>query len=201
MREKAFAGAVALVIIGMLVVHFYGGSTIGFDNSGSIEGEINVTLLTNAGVLIEADDTRIYIDPVVLPNSYSESPADAILVTHSHGDHYQSSTINMLQKDGPINVFPEIMTAETDAHDGVGVTPGDEFMVGNIKVSTYYMYTFSVVPGQDATHPLESEFTSYIVDVGGFTIFHAGDSKNLSEYEEISGTSSTCQLTRTHRLS
>ena len=30
-------------------------------------------------------------------------------------------------------------------------------------------------------------WTSYIIDINGFTIFHAGDSKNLPEYQQIAG--------------
>ena len=154
---------------------------------GSQEGAINVTLLTNAGVMIEARGMRIYIDPVELPSEYGDSPADLVLITHNHGDHYQESTVNMLQKEGTVNVFPEIMRTEITRHDGVSVVPRDELELGSIKVTAFYMYTFSPVPGTPAGHPAESNFTSYIVDVDGFTIFHAGDSKNLQEYAELNG--------------
>ena len=53
-------------------------------------------------------------------------------------------------------------------------------MIGNIKISTYYMYT-------GTSHPQESNYTSYIVDINGFTIFHAGDSYNLDEYYNLRG--------------
>jgi L-ascorbate metabolism protein UlaG (beta-lactamase superfamily) len=148
---------------------------------------VNVTLLTNAGVMIEARGMRIYIDPFELPSEYGDSPADLVLITHDHGDHYQESMVNMLQKEGTVNVFPEIMSAAIARHDGVGVDPEDELEFGPVKVTAYYMYTFSPVPGQGASHPAESNFTSYIVDVDGFTVFHAGDSKNLDEYEELKG--------------
>ena len=55
--------------------------------------------LYNAGVMIETKGIRIYIDPVDLPDDYENLPADAILITHEHGDHYQQDMIDMLQKD------------------------------------------------------------------------------------------------------
>ena len=59
---------------------------------------IKVTLLENAGTMIEYDDTRIYIDPFDLSSSYSNYPADAILITHEHGDHYDPTSIDIIQK-------------------------------------------------------------------------------------------------------
>ncbi len=195
MREKLALGSVLALLLVIVVIDtsdIQATSTTSL--VGALDGDVNVTLLNNAGVMIEAGDTRIYIDPIDLPNEYRDYPADAILITHHHGDHYQASVINMLQKEGTINVFPEIMSTEITRHDGVGVDPEDEVMVGDIKITAYYMYTYSPIPGQEASHPAENNYTSYIVDIGGFTVFHAGDSKNLIEYEAIAGTINVAML-------
>ena len=39
----------------------------------------------------------------------------------------------------------------------------------------------------EASHPPENNWTSYIIDINGFVIFHVGDSKNLPEYQQIAG--------------
>jgi L-ascorbate metabolism protein UlaG (beta-lactamase superfamily) len=188
MKEKIILGSGAILVLIVILVQYPGNQVSQPTNvGGDLEDGVNVTLLTNAGVMIEAKGMRIYIDPVELPSEYGDSPADLVLITHNHGDHYQESTVNMLQKEGTVNVFPEMMRTEITRHDGVGVDPLDELELGSIKVTAFYMYTFSPVPGQPAGHPAESNFTSYIVDVDGFTIFHAGDSKNLQEYEELKG--------------
>lgn len=195
MNQKTILGIVAAVIIGGVSFQYFSYRTAAnFENTGFVEGAINVTLLNNAGIMIEVNDMRIYIDPYDIPQTYSDYPADAILITHSHGDHYQASTINMLQKEDTLNVFPRIMNTEITRHDGVGVVPEEEFMIGEIKVTPYYMYTFSPVPGGTATHPASANFTSYIVDIDGFTIFHGGDTKNLPEYEALTGTINVAML-------
>jgi L-ascorbate metabolism protein UlaG (beta-lactamase superfamily) len=186
MREKIALGSVIALLLVVVIIEYSNNQVYSATSMvGGSEGPINVTLLNNAGVMIEANGMRIYIDPVDLPSEYRDYPADAILITHDHGDHYQSSVINMLQKEGTVNVFPEIMSTEITRHDGVGVDPEDEVMVGDIKITPYYMYTFSNIATQGASHPAENNYTSYIVDIGGFTVFHAGDTKNLSEYESI----------------
>jgi L-ascorbate metabolism protein UlaG (beta-lactamase superfamily) len=191
-RDKTFIGAGLVIVIVVVVMQFSDnlmpspGSPP--DDDGDTAEGVKLTLLTNAGVMIEANGTRIYIDPIDLPSEYGDSPADAILITHDHGDHYQQSIISMLQKEGTVNVFPKIMEDEIERHDGTGVVPGDEVTVGSITVTAFYMYTYSPTGVDPATHPAERNYTSYIVDIDGFTIFHAGDSKNIPEYEELTGT-------------
>lgn len=149
---------------------------------------IKLTILDNAGVMIEAEGLRIYVDPINLPSDYSALPADAILITHPHGDHYDSTCIDMLQKESTVNIFPDNMTTEIAAHDGVGFDPLDSVQVGSIIITAYYMYTEVWVDDERfASHPPEANWTSYIIDINGFKIFHAGDSKNITEYEQISG--------------
>jgi L-ascorbate metabolism protein UlaG (beta-lactamase superfamily) len=175
------------VVIAAVVIVVLGASTfagISILNSSPPDESITLTLLENAGVMIEAEGLRIYIDPFDLPNNHSSLPADAILVTHPHGDHYNATLTNLLQKDGTINVFPENMTDAISAHNGVGVNPGDIVQVGSITITAYYMYT---AIGELASHPPEANWTSYIIDINGFTIFHAGDSKNITEYEDLAG--------------
>lgn len=172
--------AIAIVVLGAST--FVGISLL--NNNSLPNGSIRLTLLENAGVMIEAEGLRIYIDPFDLPTTYSTLPADAIFVTHPHGDHYNESQVNMLQKPSTINVFPENMSDAVTTHNGVGVNPGDTVQVGSITVTAYYMYT---AIGESASHPPEANWTSYIIDISGFTIFHAGDTKNITEYEDITG--------------
>jgi len=149
--------------------------------------QVELTLLYNAGAMIEADGSRVYIDPVSLPDNYSSYPADAILITHPHGDHYNSTIVQMLQKDGTVNVFPKTMADAITEFDGVGVSPRDHVQVGSINITAFYMYTFAP-EGYNASHPIEENYTSYIIEIGEFTVFHAGDSKVIDEYEELTGT-------------
>ncbi len=189
-RDKSILGSLLALIIIAVASQLLTGPA----SSITTPSSINVTLLTNAGIMIETGDTRIYIDPIDLPQDYRTRPADAILITHNHGDHYQYATINMLQKEDTVNVFPVIMDAEINRHDGTGVVPRDTVMVGDIKVTAYYMYTTSPDGVAPASHPAESMFTSYIIDIDGFTLFHAGDSKNIPEYTELTDTINVAML-------
>jgi L-ascorbate metabolism protein UlaG (beta-lactamase superfamily) len=171
-----------IVIIGTIVIS--SGVVITAVVLNSNDG-ISVRLLNNAGVMIETKETRIYIDPYDLTSSYSNYPADAILITHDHGDHYDPTSIDIIKVNNTRFFFPAIMTSEALLYGADSVIPGDTFTINNFNVRCFYMYT---MPGSDqSSHPKENNYTSYIVEVEGFTIFHAGDSWNIDEYEQLTG--------------
>ncbi|MGY5870918.1 MAG: MBL fold metallo-hydrolase [Candidatus Thorarchaeota archaeon] len=152
-----------------------------------IPPHINVTLLTNAGVMIETNETRIYIDPILLNSTFADYPADIVLVTHPHGDHYDPDSLDIIETASTEFIFPSNMTTECVAYDATGVEPGDSMMIGDVNVTAFYMYTLPV-DIYPASHPAEANWTSFIVTVDGFTMFHAGDSKNIIEYYDLTGT-------------
>ncbi|TFG19028.1 MAG: MBL fold metallo-hydrolase [Promethearchaeota archaeon] len=143
---------------------------------------IKVTLLNSSGVMIEAKGTRIYIDPSFIPGQYKAKPADVVCVTHEHNDHYLTPCVDYVQQEGTINIFPETMPAAITLFDGIGVSPGDEIVINDkITVTAFYMYT------EASLHSQANNWTSYLIDIDGFVIFHAGDSGNITEFQQLEG--------------
>ena len=70
--------------------------------------------------------------------------------------------------------------------NGIGLDPEDEYQVSLFDITAFYMYTLPVGV-YPANHPQEESLTSYVIDINGFTIFHAGDSKNIEEYNQLTG--------------
>lgn len=155
------------------------------NNATNSNDGIRVRLLNNAGVMIETEDTRIYIDPYDLPSNYSNYPADAILITHNHGDHYDPTSIDIIKADNTSFYFPAIMSLEAFLYGANSVIPEDTFVINNFNVRCFYMYTMPGSP--ESSHPQSNNYTSYIIEIEGFTIFHAGDSWNIDEYEQLTG--------------
>ncbi len=172
-----------IVIIGILVIATGTAITVSLMDTEDI---ITINLLNNAGVMIEADDTRIYIDPYGLPADYSEFPADAILITHDHGDHYDPSSIDIIKSDETEFYFPQIMRNQITEYSAIAVVPEDTFSINDFNIRCFYMYTIPV-PGYGSSHPVENNYTSYIIEYNDFSIFHSGDSSNIDEYEQIAG--------------
>jgi len=165
-----------LLSLGVLVVIFGAGTPIVISSLAQ-DSSVKLTLLDNAGVMIEYQDLRIYIDPYNFGDDYADKPADAILITHEHGDHYDPEVMESLQKEGTINVFPAIMESEIALFDGIGMIPEESLMIGSINVSTFYMYTSD-------SHAQSSNYTSYIIDINGFRI-HDFSCRRFLQYSGI----------------
>ena len=148
---------------------------------------VNVTLLHTAGVMIEVNNIRIYIDPYRIPASnFSEYPADLILITHSHYDHYSAGDIGDVQKNSTLVVCPESMTTQLERYNNsLGVKPGDNFQYRGINITAFDLYLDDYPSGAVSAHPKNNNWTSYIIDIDGFIIFHAGDAKYMEEYVEF----------------
>ena len=150
------------------------------------DNTVTLTLLYNAGIMIEYKKTRIYVDPYQLDVTYTDLKADYILITHPHADHYQPSSIRMIEKEDTVFIMPEQMKVQVEFHDAIGVNPEEVYEFRKITITPYYMYTLP--EGESfASHPQEFNWTSFIIDINGFTVFHAGDSKDIPEYDNLAG--------------
>ena len=113
---------------------------------------------------------RIYIDPYAIPDNYTDLPADIILVTHPHFDHYSLLDIRDIEKNDTVFIIPENMTVEIERHEAIGLDPGESHQVGDINITAFHMYTLDR-PYMPSSHPKEANWTSYIIDIDGFKIF------------------------------
>ncbi|MHA1481677.1 MAG: MBL fold metallo-hydrolase [Candidatus Thorarchaeota archaeon] len=143
---------------------------------------INITLFTHSGTMIEANNIRIYVDPYDLPEDvYSEYPADLVLITHSHFDHYSLDDIRLVETNDTLVVLPQRLAPNLPLHDnGMVVNPGDSFDFGGINITTFYMYYEPSV-----AHPKEDNSNSYFIEIDGFIIFHGGAAKYMPELENM----------------
>ena len=71
-------------------------------------GAITITALGHASVQIEQGGKVVIVDPVTMMADLSKAkPADLILVTHIHGDHYDPAAVAKLRKPGAPVVVPQ----------------------------------------------------------------------------------------------
>ncbi len=168
-----------LIVVGIVFVGLFIASPI-IITFTRLSG-IKLTNLTNAGVLIQSKDLRIYIDPFYSSTGYEE-PADILCITHPHTDHYIPSTISQLQNEGTINIFPEVMVEAIATFDGIGLSPEEKVEINDrISLTAFYLYSY------EPLHPLEANWTSFIIDIDGFVFFISGDSALIPEYEQLTG--------------
>ena len=71
-------------------------------------GDVVITALGHASVMVEQGGKVVIVDPVTMMADLSKAkPADLILVTDIHGDHYDAAAVAKLRKPGAPVVVPQ----------------------------------------------------------------------------------------------
>lgn len=126
----------------------------------------------------DGDGLTLYIDPWEAEGG----PADLILITHAHGDHYQPEEIERLRKDGTKIVAPHDIAQELSG-DVTAVAPGDAVEVSGVKIQAVPAY--NIVEERLDKHPKANNWVGYLLTLGDRTYYHAGDTDHLPELESL----------------
>jgi L-ascorbate metabolism protein UlaG (beta-lactamase superfamily) len=126
----------------------------------------------------EGDGLVVYIDPWEAEGP----PADLILITHAHQDHYQPDEIERLRKDGTSLVAPHDIARELSG-DVTPVAPGDAVRVAGVAIQAVPAY--NIVEERLQAHPKQNNWVGYILTLGGHTYYHAGDTDHLPELDSV----------------
>jgi L-ascorbate metabolism protein UlaG (beta-lactamase superfamily) len=128
--------------------------------------------------------STVYIDPWKL--AVARPPADLILVTHDHHDHFSPSDIAKLATAETTLVGPPSVTSQVGGIETVTLAVGESTTVGSVTVTSVPAYNIDKFrqPGQ-LFHPREAGFLGYVVELDGRRIYHAGDTDAIPEMREV----------------
>ena len=125
---------------------------------------------------IKAPEGVIYFDPWKVR---SAEPADLILITHEHHDHFSAEDVKKLRKPDTI-IVTIAAVAKQLAGDVHTVKPGDTLTVKGIQIEAVPAYN----PAKQF-HPKTAGHVGYIITAGGQRIYHAGDTDMIPEMANI----------------
>jgi L-ascorbate metabolism protein UlaG (beta-lactamase superfamily) len=125
-------------------------------------------------------ERTIYIDP--WGTGEDEPPADLILITHAHKDHFQPREIDRLRRDSTQIVAPPDVAAELSG-DVTPVAPGESHEIGGVRFNTVPAYNTR----EEALdfHPKANRWVGYVLGLGGTTYYHAGDTDHAPELDDV----------------
>ena len=146
---------------------------------------ITFTFYAHASMGIEWNGVHIYVDPVGESDWQSQPRADIVLVTHSHYDHLELSTIEQLQTPQTVVVCDKT-SADAFEHDCITMLPGATSQpVEGIVVKAVAAYNIS--EGHTDFHPQSREDCGYLITLGGTTIYVAGDTEDNDDVMSLQG--------------
>ena len=147
-------------------------------------GDLKVTFIGHASLLIEFGGKVIYCDPVGEYGDFSKLPkADLILVAHEHGDHFAPDTVRLLSKAGTKVVLTSLCAPKIAG--GIVMKNGDSTTVDGIRIEAVAAYNLVHMrsPGMPF-HP-KGVGNGYIVTFGDKRVYIAGDTENIPEMKKL----------------
>jgi L-ascorbate metabolism protein UlaG (beta-lactamase superfamily) len=107
----------------------------------------------------------LYVDPYKI--SGDPVPADCILITHPHHDHYNPKVISRIRKSATAMIVPQSMSSQSLQ----GMRPGEKIKIKSFTIEAVPAYNCRKFP-----HSPKKGWLGYIIEVDNVRIFHAGDS-------------------------
>jgi len=140
----------------------YGGTaeaSMSLSDAGKV---VYIQWLGHSSVKTWTEDVVVYVDP----RNLSISPHDAtlILVTHTHGDHYQPTDIAKVSRQGT----------------GQVILPGQTIQLDAVSVTAVPAYNIN-----KPNHQKANNWIGYIIEIASKRIYVAGDTDLIPEMQTL----------------
>ena len=154
------------------------------DTIGTTAGNVEITFVGHGTLMLRWGEKTIHIDPWSNLSGFRTLPqADLILVTHQHGDHLDTTAINMLRT--PSTVILLTAKCAEQVRGGTVMKNGDVRKVMGLTVEAVPAYNLvHMRPDGTPFHP-KGEGNGYVLTIGHTRIYIAGDTENTSEMEAL----------------
>jgi len=154
------------------------------DTFATSKGELRVTPIHHATMLLEIGGKAIYVDPVKKDADYTGLPkADYIFVTDIHGDHLDDGGIAAVKKDGTVLVGPPAVNAKTPM--SVVLKNGESKDFPDLRAEAVPMYNLVRGPDAGVLYHDKGRGDGYVLTFGDKRIYISGDTECVPEIRAL----------------
>lgn len=149
---------------------------------------LKINHFAHACFQIVSEGRMIYIDPFKLAEGQIQ-PADYVFITHGHFDHCSPEDLSKIVSTETVvvaSVECQSALAELPAKEIRYLKPGQNLELANLRVNAVQAYNINKFrePGVPFHLPAGDEL-GYVIEIGGVSIYHAGDTDNIPEMAEL----------------
>ena len=149
--------------------------------------DVKMYCIKHGSIRMQVGGYWLYVDPVgkaAQPvTDYTTLPkADAILITHEHGDHLDAEAISQLSKEWTLLITNARSSEQLDRRCLV-MKNGDVQTAPN-GWSLQAVPAYNTSADKQQFHP-KGRDNGYVMDIDGLRIYIAGDTEDISEMQDI----------------
>lgn len=143
-------------------------------------GDVVIHPVRHASFVMRWQDRMIYNDPVGSSSLYTGfPPADLILGSHGHGDHFDSGTLTAVSQAGTVIVAPAAVWGGMSSPLKAVTIP-----LANGATTNVLGLSIEAVPAFNSYHAKGSG-NGYVVTFGDRRVFISGDTGNIVEMRAL----------------
>jgi len=152
---------------------------------------ITIRYLAHASFQIKTEEGRnVYIDPSTKHTGLNKKdfqPADMILVTHGHEDHFDNKLLKDIRKLGSPIIAPPSLKKEIKGGVVWDLSPGQFMKMATSNETIWATEAYNVKrlrPNGEPFHP-KGFGVGFLVKFGEKKIYHAGDTDLIPEMDRL----------------
>ncbi len=150
------------------------------------DGPASLQPVKHASMVLQWNGQTIYVDPTGPAAPYKEiGPADLVLITHPHGDHLSTDTLDTIDTAGAVVIMPQSVADEIGDTYGKAqrvMANGDTTEHNGIRIHAMPMY--NLPESDDAYHP-RGLGNGYVLTLGGKRVYISGDTEGIPEMRAL----------------
>lgn len=136
---------------------------------------------------LEKRGITICIDPYKLSRSIH---ANIILISHNHFDHLSLDDLRKISSPNTIIVAANECISQLSkipSKERIGLVPGQEKTLSDVKIKAIFAYNINKInpDTRKPFHPKEDNKIGFLVNMGGISVYHTGDSDLIPEMTDL----------------
>lgn len=149
-------------------------------------GDVTIHPVSHASFVMETPKGVIYVDPVGEASAYEGFPAaQAIVITHEHGDHFNAETLAALVgAETVLLTNPAVYEKLSDEMKAKAtkLANGESGEVLGVAIDAIPAYNIS--EERLNFHP-KGRDNGYVMDIEGFRVYISGDTEDIPEMRAL----------------
>lgn len=154
--------------------------TVEFKTRG---GPLKLTAIRHASFLLEAGGKVIHVDPWSQGDYTGLPKADILLITDTHGDHFDPKAIEIVRRPDTLIIAPAAVAEKL-----AGARPlrnGESTDAGPFHIEAVPMYNLKRGPAEGQVYHAKGRGNGYVITYSGFRLYVSGDTESTPEMRAL----------------